>query len=196
MDEKTSSLAFNIKKLNLYIIVIGGRLKKTNIEFHDIKWAVGENIQDTFKRLKIECYEHLISIHIDSYTRLKYLDGYEIEIKNYGSEDNKLEYSDKFIWFVNLGGYKESCLMEQHAFTFIVCKTRSLAIETAKSKILKEVDKKHKDNIHKIDQIKYIFKAQGRSRTIKLQIKLRKDKKRRSQDLEADWNGYMPILIK
>ena len=36
----------------LYLVVLGGRVKKANIELHDVRWVVGSKIEDTFDILR------------------------------------------------------------------------------------------------------------------------------------------------
>jgi hypothetical protein len=37
---------------NLYLVVLGGRINGCNIELHDVRWVVGESIEDTVISLK------------------------------------------------------------------------------------------------------------------------------------------------
>jgi len=44
-----------VKKLEnifLYLVVLGGRAEKANIELHDVRWVVGSKIEDTFDTLR------------------------------------------------------------------------------------------------------------------------------------------------
>jgi len=44
-----------VKKLEnifLYLVVLGGRAKKANIELHDVRWVVGSKIEDTYDTLR------------------------------------------------------------------------------------------------------------------------------------------------
>jgi hypothetical protein len=39
-----------VKKLEnifLFLVVLGGRSKKPNVELHDVRWVVGSKIEDT-----------------------------------------------------------------------------------------------------------------------------------------------------
>ena len=36
----------------LYLVVLGGRAEKANIELHDIRWVVGSKIEDTYDTLR------------------------------------------------------------------------------------------------------------------------------------------------
>ena len=44
-----------MKKLKnnfLYLVVLGGRAEKANVELHDVRWVVGSKIEDTYDTLK------------------------------------------------------------------------------------------------------------------------------------------------
>ena len=94
-------------ELHLFLVVLGGRASKSNIEVHDIRWVVGETINETFPTLREEWFGEQKGLHIDSYKAIKYIDGYKIKI----TEANKtypedIVFSNKSLWFINLGGYK------------------------------------------------------------------------------------------
>ena len=36
----------------LYLVFLGGRIKKVNIELHDARWLVGSKIEDTYDSLR------------------------------------------------------------------------------------------------------------------------------------------------
>ena len=66
--------------LSLFIIVLGGRSLKSNIEIHDVRWVLGETLEDTFAELRDQWIGNVKGLHIDSYKRVKYIDGYKIDI--------------------------------------------------------------------------------------------------------------------
>ena len=44
-----------MKKLEnsfLYLVVLGGRANKANIELHYVRWVVGSKIEDTYETLR------------------------------------------------------------------------------------------------------------------------------------------------
>ena len=43
----------------LYLVVVGGRSLKANIELHDVRWVIGSNIQDTFDQLRNNWFGYL-----------------------------------------------------------------------------------------------------------------------------------------
>ena len=38
----------NQKKSHLFLVVLGGRAKKANVELHDVRWVIGSKIEDTY----------------------------------------------------------------------------------------------------------------------------------------------------
>ena len=41
----------------LFLVVLGGRANKANIELHDVRWVVGSKIEDTFDTLRNDWFE-------------------------------------------------------------------------------------------------------------------------------------------
>jgi len=73
----------------LYLVVLGGRAKKANIELHDVRWVVGSEIEDTYDTLRKDWFGSPKGLHIDSYKKIKYIDGYKINLINY--EKDKID---------------------------------------------------------------------------------------------------------
>ena len=77
-----------MKKLEnsfLYLVVLGGRAAKANIELHDVRWVVGSKIEDTFDTLRKDWFGSPKGLHIDSYKKIKHIDGYKINLINFES---------------------------------------------------------------------------------------------------------------
>ena len=55
---------------NLYLVYVGGKAKKSNIEFHDIIFTVGKSIEETYDQIKYKWNGDKNSLHIDSYTMI------------------------------------------------------------------------------------------------------------------------------
>ena len=80
-----------MKKLKnnfLYLVVLGGRVKKANIELHDVRWVVGSKIEDTYATLRKDWFGSSKGLHIDSYKKIQYIDGHKINLINV--EKNKI----------------------------------------------------------------------------------------------------------
>ena len=77
----------------LFLVVLGGRAKKANVELHDVRWVVGSKIEDTFDVLRKDWFGTFDGLHIDSYKKINYVDGYKINLKNI---ENKKLKNNKF----------------------------------------------------------------------------------------------------
>ncbi len=180
--------------LSLFIVVLGGRSLKSNIEMHDVRWVLGEEIEDTFPELRKQWLGKTKGLHIDSYKRIQYVDGYKIVIAQ-SSKDNLInpKEEDKSLWFVNLGGYNPKKMYEEHEFTLVVAKKAINAKNKAKKEWESILKNKHNDDcsgikvFKEVDDIHSIKKIKG------WEIKLILDPKERSQKLIPDWYGYRRI---
>ena len=137
----------------LYLVVLGGRAAKANVELHDVRWVVGSCIEDSYDLLRRDWFGSLAGLHIDSYKRINYVDGYKINLKNVNNKKLKSQKlsnknsTKKYLWFVNIGGYSPSSMQEKHEFGLVVASTKLEAKNIAKSKWLIDCKKKHEDDI-------------------------------------------------
>ena len=143
----------NTKKKHLFLVVLGGRAKKANVELHDVRWVLGSRIEDTYDVLRSDWFGSLEGLHIDSYKKINYVDGYKINLKKI---ENKKFIKNKFsnqkntknnLYFVNIGGYDPTSMQEKHEFGLVVASSDLEAKNKAKSKWLIGYKKKHKDDI-------------------------------------------------
>jgi len=65
----------------LFLVVLGGRAEKANVELHDVRWVVGSKIEDTFNDLRKNWFGSIDGLHIDSFKKIEYVDGYKINLK-------------------------------------------------------------------------------------------------------------------
>ena len=141
------------ERIYLFLVVLGGRAKKANVELHDVRWVIGSRIEDTFPVLRRDWFGILEGLHIDSYKKINYVDGQKINLRNTNTEtlkNNKflnINNTKKNLWFVNIGGYDPRSMQEKHEFGLVVASSSSEAKNIAKSKWLKGCKKKHKDDI-------------------------------------------------
>ena len=78
-----------LENIFLYLVVLGGRAKKANVELHDVRWVVGSKIEDTFGTLRKDWFGSPKDLHIDSYKKIRYIDGYKINLINF--EKDKID---------------------------------------------------------------------------------------------------------
>ena len=151
-----------MKKLEnyfLYLVVLGGRVKKANIELHDVRWVVGSKIEDTYDTLRKDWFGSPEGLHIDSYKKINHIDGYKINLINFERDKidakqlEKKNKSKKHLWFVNIGGYNPTSMQEKHEFGLVAASTKLEAKNIAKSKWLIGCKKKHKDDIASLEML-------------------------------------------
>ena len=113
-------------KKYLFLVVLGGKAPKANIELHDVRWVIGSTIEETFNDLRKDWFGSFEGLHIDSYKKINYVDGYKINLKNIENEklkNNKfhdVNHQQVNLWFVNIGGYDPSSMQEKHVFGLVV----------------------------------------------------------------------------
>ena len=181
----------------LYLVVIGGKIPKANIELHDVRWVIGSKIEDTFDDLRNGWFGSMNGLHIDSYKKINSVDGYEVKIKK--PQNKKLEINNnksndaKKLWFVNLGGYHPKSMQEKHEFGLVVAKTSSDAKKIAKSKWLNGFKKKHNDNLYCLQRFSIIDDCKLIKNINNWEIELTPDNKYFENTLSPDWYGYLRI---
>ena len=183
-----------VEKNYLFLVVLGGRAKKANVELHDVRWVVGTKIEDTFDVLVSDWFGSLDGLHIDSYKKINFVDGYRICLKNI---ENK-KYLDKSnskknLWFVNLGGYDPTSMQEKHEFGLVVASSSLEAKNKAKSKWLSGFRKKHKDDIASLNTLISCDDCQLIKNIGSWEIQLILENNLLEENNYPDWYGYKRI---
>ena len=187
------------EKNYLFLVVLGGRADKANVELHDVRWVVGPTIEDTFNVLRKSWFGSIDGLHIDSYKKIESIDGYRIYLKNF--EKNKMKNKQsihqinpqKNIWFVNIGGYDPSSMQEKHEFGLVVASSSLEAKNKAKSKWLNGCRKKHKDNIAPLNKLISCDDCQLIKNIGSWEIELILEDNLLEETNYPDWYGYKRI---
>ena len=138
-------------------------------------------------------------MHIDSYKKIKYIDGYKIKLI-YFEKDNidkkqleKKNKAKKHLWFVNLGGYNPTSMQEKHEFGLVIASTKSEAKNIAKSRWLIGCKKKHKDDLASLEMIISCDDCEQIKNIGNWQIELIPDNNFIQENNYPDWYGYQKI---
>lgn len=107
--------------MKLFMIGLGGSIQGANIEVHDMQFVIAETIEDCYKVVKERWYGN--NLHIDSYTELKYIDGYKVDL----SGKSELE-----LYMIVYGGYTKEVIDELHKYHFILSSSVKEAKRLAK----------------------------------------------------------------
>ena len=183
----------------LFLVVVGGRSPKANIELHDVRWVIGSKIEDTFDQLRNDWFGADNGLHIDSYKKIDSIDGYKINLINKESREpqNKISkkgrISNKKLWFVNIGGYDPSSMQEKHEFGLVVASSSSEAKNKAKSKWLIDCKKKHKDDISAVKSFTDVDDCEVIKNIKNWEIELTPNVNNVEEQNNPDWFGYMRI---
>jgi len=180
----------------LYLAVLGGRTPQTHVELHDVRWVVGCCIDDTIPELKRQWFGHRKGLHLDSYVRIDCVDGYAVELTQSKSSDTTSDDSQPLrpkLWFVNMGAYDPSSLLELHQIGCVVAPNAQAAKSRARKRWLNDSLQQHKDDLHTIDQVGGIDDCLP---IVELQgwtVTLKPAPDQPSCSFKPDWFGYRLI---
>jgi len=183
----------------LYLVVLGGRANKANIELHDVRWVVGSKIEDTYDVLRRDWFGTLEGLHIDSYKKIKYIDGYKINLiyfekdKIDKKQSVKKNKAKKNLWFVNIGGYNPYSMQEKHEFGLVVASSKLEAKNIAKSKWLIGYKKKHNDDIASLERLFCCSNCVEIKKIGNWEIELTPHNNFIEENNYPDWYGYKKI---
>lgn len=165
--------------MKLFLVYLGGKAPGANIELHDVRFVVANDIADTYDVLCAQWFGTVKGLHIDSYMQVHDIDGYAVSLaKDAQQSENKL-------YFVNLGGYYPDKIAEQHEFLLCVATSEHDAKQKAKQQLLANADSKHKDDLLELDECFAIEQLQG--------WHIHLTASGRAQQMHPDWSGYKVI---
>ena len=188
-----------ISNIYLFLVVLGGRATKSNVELHDVRWVIGSRIEDTFDVLRRDWFGINDGLHIDSYKKINYVDGYKINLKKIENKkliNNKIPNENDTknnLYFVNIGGYDPTSMQEKHEFGFVVASSYLEAKNKAKSKWLIGYKKKHKDDITFLRKFITLDDCELIKKIGNWEINLTQEDKFIEETNYPDWYGYRRI---
>jgi hypothetical protein len=132
--------------MKFFAFYVGGDAPGSNIELHDVRFAVGEKMEDCYGSLRAQWWGTPESLHIDCWMDLTHADGYEVSLRPEpfaGPEQ---------LFFLNLGGYDKEEFGELHRNVFIVETDKKVA--TKKSILaIKPWKMPHRDAVYEVEKI-------------------------------------------
>lgn len=134
--------------MKLFVVMVGGDMPNSNIELHDIRFVVGDKIEDCFDQLKAQWWGVPESLHLDCWGALEATSGYTISLRSTPSSRKEK------LFFVHMGGYTPKSFTELHYNTFIVETSAEKALASVKLQDdLQMWELPHKDNQFEIDKM-------------------------------------------
>lgn len=133
--------------MKLFMFYVGGNCGASNVELHDVRFAVGDTPEDCYADLRRQWWGDPQSLHLDSWGAVEQTDGYDVAIV---ADAPAAETADK-LFFVNLGGYDPAEFGELHKNLLLV----AADAPNAKAKALAQVQGwvlPHKDKIFEVEK--------------------------------------------
>jgi hypothetical protein len=141
----------------LFAVYLGGRAPRCNTELHDVVFAVGATIEDTYEQLLDKWFGSPLGLHLDSWIELSIVAGHKVTLTNDKPANGKKLY------FINLGAYADGQFTELHANTFVVAANEQEAKAEGKDALRKALPGPiHTDDLYDIDDCLEIGQVDGR----------------------------------
>ncbi len=132
--------------MKLFVVYVGGEVEQSHVELHDVRFCVGETIEDCYNDLRAQWWGTPESLHLDCWGVLEYADGYNVSL----SKDTPSDESEK-LYFVNLGGYTSKEFTELHSNIFVVAPSDSKAKVRA-LKTIQDWESPHRDYQYEVEK--------------------------------------------
>lgn len=130
----------------LFMVYVGGHTETSNVEVHDIRFVVGETIEDCIPDLRAQWWGDPDTLHLDCWGEVRSVDDYEVVL----SEKPPQEGKDK-LFFVNLGGYDPEIYDELHKNMIVAAESEAWAKHKAKETV-KHWRVPHKDTLFEVEK--------------------------------------------
>jgi len=132
--------------MKLFAFYVGGETETSNTELHDMRFAVGERMEDCYESLRRQWWGTAKSLHIDCWAEITHSDGFSIGLRPEASSGVEK------LFFANLGGYDPGQFTELHSNVFVVAPDKA----GAKKRALGTVDhwtRPHRDTLFEVEHI-------------------------------------------
>jgi len=151
------------RDLKLFMILLGSKAPKRNVEQHDYFFGIAETIKELVTEMKSFWPEAGSSLHVDGWRIVNHVDGYAVKVVP--RTVDTMEIPEK-LFFINLGGYQSNKLSEQHYTVLTVQSDRAVAVQESKKTVFyktntlkganSHIDEKYGidvDDIYKVEEI-------------------------------------------
>jgi Domain of Unknown Function (DUF1543) len=132
--------------LKLFAFYVGGETENSNVELHDIRFAVGDRMEDCYESLRKQWWGTPKSLHIDCWMKSTHADGHAVQLR--------LEpfVGKERLFFANLGGYDMDQFTELHSNVFVIAPDKDSAKKRSLSTIT-HWTKNHRDTLFEVEHI-------------------------------------------
>ena len=154
----------SVSQESLYIVLLGGKHEKANVEIHDVIPVVAEDLKQIYPYLKQQWFGMERGLHIDGWMKIngttyqqpnEQPKHYRIEVKTSPQKELALK-----LYLINLGAYLPTQFGEVHKYVVVAAKNKTEAKIQGKLAIEKAWFKPHTDAIVDIDDCLELKKIQ------------------------------------
>lgn len=148
----------HIIPMKLFMFYIGGDCGNSNIELHDIRFAVGETVEACHGDLRQQWWGEAKSLHLDCWGAVEQADGFDVTVTKNPSPE-----SVEKLFFLNLGGYDGREFGELHRNVLLVAPD----VKTAMTRALVDIKNwslRHRDRAFEVEKainLNALFEVQG-----------------------------------
>ncbi|AJC62925.1 TPA: DUF1543 domain-containing protein [Neisseria meningitidis] len=169
----------------LHMFYLGGNAGRSNIEVHDIQFAVCDDYREAVPALKAAWFGDADKIHIDGWQVVEWADGYDIAVSETPKTKMPSEHTPH-LYFANVGGYRAGQLAEAHAFGLFAAATPAEAKQKALQTLLTDsYVQQHKDNLKDVDNLLALDRIGN--------FHIRLTPNPHGKPAEIGFQGYLPI---
>jgi hypothetical protein len=132
--------------MKLFMFYIGGNCGNSNIELHDVRFAVGNTPEDCYEDLRRQWWGDPDSLHLDCWGAVEQADGFDLTLTTEPQSEPLAK-----LFFVNLGGYDPLEFGELHRNVLIAAADGKAAKQKALAQI-NDWSQPHKDRLFEIEK--------------------------------------------
>lgn len=132
--------------MKLFVVLLGGDHPKAKIEVHDVVFAVGESLGETYDQLRAGWFGVPQKVHIDAWIEAEGFGGHRFELKAEAPAEDAPR-----LFLINYGGYEAGVFGELHEFAFVVAQDGVEAKKQAKEKLKQEWHEPHVDGVMDVE---------------------------------------------
>ncbi|MEG0859919.1 MAG: DUF1543 domain-containing protein [Pseudomonas sp.] len=141
----------------LYVVMLGGRHPRANVEVHDVVFAQADSLEQSYPQLRTAWFGSSKGLHIDSWLEAHGVDGYRIEFSQAAPRPRAMR-----LFFLNLGGYERQVFGEAHRYLLVAATDKAAAKRLGKQRMVADWLKPHTDAVLDVDDCLPIDLVGGR----------------------------------
>ena len=136
----------SLQDLRLFVVMLGGRHARANTELHDVVFAIGSSIEQTYPQLRQQWFGEAAGLHLDSWMTVDGVEDWQVRLSS-----EVPDAGAPTLYFVNLGGYVQDEFGEAHRYLLVVAADAAEAKRKALAQAGAEWIKPHRDALFEVD---------------------------------------------